>query len=151
QGQVRMALIRLAHYASWLHITGAGDVADSALNSGLIDVHWHHRRRIISEHVAKQERKMLRAIAGIAPAIEAGLPPTRSKVRDPYSSAEMAEFRRWAHWLRLPAQRQNVVAMLALCGGAGLTSAELMNVRYRDIVKLADGQLGVNVTVRTPR
>lgn len=150
-GQARMALIRLARYASWLHITGAGDVADSSLNSGLIDVYWHRRRRIITEHVAKQERKMLRAIAGIAPTIEAGLPSTRSKVRDPYSTAEMAEFRRWAHWLHLPAQRRNVLAMLTLCGGAGLTPAELMNVRYRDILELADGQLGVNVTVRTPR
>lgn len=150
-GQRRMALKRLSRFAAWLHTTGYAQLDERALNPDLIDYYWHHRRTVVTEQTAKQERKLLRALAGIAPSIERDLPASRSEVKSPYSESELRDFRRWAHWLRLPGHRRDASALLALCAGCGLSAGELMHVRRGHIVQLADQKLGVTVTVRSPR
>lgn len=150
-GKRRMALIRMTAFAAWLHTTGYAQLNERALNPDLIDYYWHHRRTVVTEQTAKQERKLLRAIAGIAPTIERNLPASRSEVKAPYSESELRDFRRWARWLRIPGHRRDALALLALCAGCGLSAGELMHVRRSHIIQLTDQKLGVTVTVRAPR
>jgi integrase len=61
------------------------------------------------------------------------------KVRDAFTKKQIATMHSWANSRTTLLKRQNAWAILGLAGGAGLTSAEIVNARVGDIVR--DGEL----------
>jgi integrase len=71
--------------------------------------------------------------------------PFQSERPQPYNRAELASMHSWAASLSTDLKKQNAHTLLALGGGAGLTAAEIVEVRIEDIVT---SDAGVIVTVR---
>jgi hypothetical protein len=57
----------------------------------------------------------------------------------PFAAADFQGLADWAESLSSPGRRRDAEAMLAFCGGAGLTGAELFNARAQDLVFRDDG------------
>ncbi len=60
------------------------------------------------------------------------------KVRSPFTTKQIASMHSWANSLTTVKKRQNAQALLGLAGGAGLTAAEIVNVRVADIHRDGD-------------
>ena len=59
--------------------------------------------------------------------------PPASRNMVPYSAKAMGQFHSWALSRNSDRRRHNAYSILALCGGAGLTAAELVGARIEDI------------------
>ena len=70
------------------------------------------------------------------------------RVRHAFSKKQIATMHSWANSRTTLLKRQNAWALLGLAGGAGLTSAEIVNSRVGDIVQEKDATF---VEVRGPR
>lgn len=73
------------------------------------------------------------------------IPLTPGKRRAPFSAKQIATMHSWANSLNTVLKRRNAWALLGLAGGAGLTAAEIMNVRGTDVDQEGD-VVSVNVT-----
>lgn len=72
------------------------------------------------------------------------------RVRAPFTAKQIATMHSWANSLTTVKKRQNAQALLGLAGGAGLTAAEIVDVRVTDIAR--DGDIVfVNVNGAHPR
>ena len=60
------------------------------------------------------------------------------KVRSPFAPKQIASMHSWANSLTTARKRQNAQALLGLAGGAGLTAAEIVDVRVSDIHREGD-------------
>lgn len=133
----------LAFFGDWIVQTGMVEL-DEALSEDIIDVYTADRGTEINPVMAERERKMLRRLAGMAPAVEKRAISTASAPERPYSDDELATFQHWASHQRTDHQRAACMAIFALSVGCGLTSGEILAARGADLLDL-DGVLAVRV------
>lgn len=133
----------LAYFCDWVAQTDMVDV-HAALAADVIDVYTEDRAREVAPVMAERERKMLRALAGIAPTVERRRVSTASQPERPYTPAEVARFHTWATHQRTEHQRLGCLAVFTLALGCGLTSGEIMAARGDDLINM-DGTPAVHV------
>lgn len=133
----------LAYFGDWIVQTGMVALED-ALAPDVIDVYRNDRANEVLPVMAERERKMLRALAGIAPSVERRAVSTVSEPERPYSDTELAVFHTWASHQRTPMQKLSCMAVFALAVGCGLTSSEILAARGSDL-HLIDGVPAVRV------
>jgi len=127
----------LAYFGDWVVQTGMVSLED-ALRPDVIDVYAADRGQEVIPVMAERERKMLRTLAGIAPAVEKRTVTTVSEPERPYTDAELAVFRTWATNQRTDYQRIGCLAVFVLGVGCGLTAAEMLSARGADLRTLDD-------------
>lgn len=145
---VKLGLGTLTGFADWVLSTGVGELDSSVLLPGVIDAYAAFRLREVAGAVAERERKMLRTIAGISNTREERVTSTSASPSKPYTREEQGEIRRWTDWQATEARRLDCLAIATLGLGCGLTAAEMMEARARDIIFLEDGLLGVGTNGR---
>lgn len=123
----------LAYFGDWVVQTGMVNL-DDCLTPDVIDVYRSDRAHEVLPVMAERERKMLRALAGIAPSVERRDVSTASEPQRPYSDAELAVFHTWASHQRTPRQQVGCMAVFGLAAGCGLTSSEILAVRDTDLL-----------------
>lgn len=78
-------------------------------------------------------RQLVKVGRELADADLVALPLHGGKVRAPFTPKQIASMHSWANSLTTVKKRQNAQALLGLAGGAGLTAAEIVEVRLADI------------------
>lgn len=143
------ALIVLTGYLDWVQLNGVCELDDAALDADVIDAFTAHRVLEVEPAVAARERKILRAVAGHPASIErASTFMTNASPTAPYTREEQGWIRRWAETQRSESRRVGCMTGAALGLGCGLTSAEMLAVRGKDLTVLADGMVGVQLQTR---
>lgn len=123
----------LAYFGDWVVQTRIVNLAE-ALSLDVIDVYTEDRGREVIAVMAERERKMLRTLAGLRPAVERRPVSTVSEPERPYTNGELAVFHTWAHNQRSDHQRIGCLAVFALGVGCGLTAGETLAVDGADLV-----------------
>ncbi|WP_141989414.1 tyrosine-type recombinase/integrase [Rhodoglobus vestalii] len=148
---VRTAMTVLTRYVAWVWATTGAELRfekiftqrllDAFVEIGLADRSPAYRfdvHRRIAVLIEKQTDARLKRIPEPAP----------SKKMVPYTSAELARFQSWALGQNSDRRRHNAYSILALCGGAGLSAAELIDTR---IEHLATDGVHITVSVQGSR
>lgn len=83
-------------------------------------------------------RQLVKIGRELADADLIAIPAPNGKVRSPFTTKQIASMHSWANSLTTVNKRQNAQALLGLAGGAGLTAAEIVEVRVCDIHRDGD-------------
>lgn len=83
-------------------------------------------------------RQLVKIGRELADADLIAIPAPNGKVRSPFTTKQIASMHSWANSLTTVNKRQNDQALLGLAGGAGLTAAEIVEVRVCDIHRDGD-------------
>jgi len=83
-------------------------------------------------------RQLVKIGRELADADLIAIPAPHGKVRSPFTPKQIASMHSWANSLTTVKKRQNAQALLGLAGGAGLTAAEIVNVRVADVRRDGD-------------
>jgi len=83
-------------------------------------------------------RQLVKIGRELADADLIAIPAPNGKVRSPFTTKQIASMHSWANSLTTVKKRQNAQALLGLAGGAGLTAAEIVDVRVSDIHRDGD-------------
>jgi integrase len=142
---VRTAMTILTRYIAWVWATTGAELSfekiftqrllDAFVQTGLADRSPAYRfdvYRRIAVLIEKQTDTRLKRIPEPAP----------SDNMVPYTAAEIARFQSWALGQNSDRRRHNAYSILALCGGAGLSAAELIDTRVEHLANE-----GVHTTV----
>lgn len=95
-------------------------------------------------------RQLVKIGRELADADLIAIPAPNGKVRSPFTTKQIASMHSWANSLTTVKKRQNAQALLGLAGGAGLTAAEIVNVRVADVHREGD-VVFVNITGKRAR
>lgn len=146
----------LAHFALWAtHISGLPLTTQAILRQSVID---RYITTQLHTHSAAAQSRAARALGRMASSSSnTPRPATRVKyaqaLASPYHPSETPWMWSWAKAQRTELQRINAHAVLGLCRGAGLTTAELLLTRVGDITLAPNASFitirGAN-TRRTP-
>lgn len=152
----REYLRHLAHLAHWAtHVSGLPLTTQTILRRSVID---RYIAGLLRTHSAAVQSRAARALGRLASSSSnAPRPATRVKyaqaLGSPYLPSATPWMWSWARAQRTELQRINAHAVLGLCRGAGLTTAELLLARVGDISITPDASIidvrGANVR-RTP-
>lgn len=144
-----MSMISL--FCTWVvTTTGCPPTVERVFAQAHLD---RYLRTRLGSHSESYRFDVSRALASIAETTlgtrlrQQPTPPAGEAVR-PHSAAERAVFVSWAKTLSTPLKRANAHTLLALAGGAGLTSQQIMDATVEDI-DFEDSR--AFVTVHQPR
>jgi integrase len=150
---VRTAMTVLTRYIAWVWVTTGAELRfdkiftqrllNAFVETGLADRSPAYRfdvHRRIAVLIENQTDTRLKRMPEPAP----------SKKMVPYTTAEIARFQSWALGQNSDRRRHNAYSILALCGGAGLSAAELIDTRVEHLA--TDGiHITVSVQGKRPR
>lgn len=144
----RKHAVALTAYLRWRSTTGRSTSPTDALTFEGIDAFFVHGMPDLSERSKRDYRSRLKAIAKRANASVAAPPSLKlgyNRVNPGYSAAEEVTLRRVALKQSNPEIRRRLCAIVGLCAGAGLSSAELRSLRRSDMFISNDGVMVVKV------
>lgn len=137
-----------AHYVEWAHFEKRWPLDGKVIWSRqLIDLYVNDRYSHLSEGTRRNYRSYLDRISRVLSPEEHPYeytPLNRKSTVPPYSSDEMAEFKRWAAFQSDPERRDRGMLMLVFCAGAGLRAVEIGLLMHEDITDTGNGYL-INV------
>ncbi len=149
----RRLMTMVGRFAAWVWAVRGGDLTlDGVFTDDLV-------RRFVADQLASASAtsrwdftRQLATIAERLAETRVGRLPAPAPGHNavPYSQAEIATMHSWASALPTELKRSNARATLGLAGGAGLTSAEIMEARVED-VQIVDGLTIVRVRGDRPR
>lgn len=150
----RKHAVAITSYLRWRSMKGYSTNASTSLTFEAIDAFFVHGMPDLSERSRRDYRSRLRAIAKrvnssvvAPPALELGY----NQVNPGYTNAEEVALRRVSLDQGDVVARRRLCAIVGLCCGAGLSSAELRALRRRDISINDDGMIVVTVPGDRPR
>jgi integrase len=139
----------LAHYLAGRYEEGQSILIGDALTYAAIDEDYSRRCGHLNDASRNDRRSRLRKIAeAVNPGLEAlprAVPLGHQSVKPGYSPQEELTIMRLAIRQRRPTARRNLSAVVGLCGGAGLDSVDLRNLRVRDIDDRDDSGISIDV------
>ncbi|PWC06566.1 hypothetical protein DF223_10715 [Mycetocola zhujimingii] len=126
-----------AHYVDW-SVSRAGYPLDARILFRRETIENYTRRAAteLSEGTLRNYRSMLLRISEVVLPEHKPVPMTPLNERSsiaPYSEAEEVLLRRWARGQNTAMKERKAMALLALCGGAGLKSIEVAELKRRDV------------------
>jgi hypothetical protein len=145
---IERALTVLATLGDWALFTGLSAPGPDLLRSDVIDAFCAQRKTEVSTAVAERERKQLRTLGGLENAREARESSTTAPPSTPYTVDEQNDIRHWTSVQPSEGGRRTCALIAALGLGAGLTAAEMMHARHRDVLTLPDGLPAIQVGQR---
>lgn len=148
----RRLMTMAGRFTSWVWAT-----TGAPLNVRAVYTQNHIDRFLLAEHKNSSalhrwglSRQLVKIGRELADADLVTLPAPDGTRRPPFSPGQIASMHGWANSLSTHFKRQNAWALLGLAGGAGLTAAEIVDVRVKDIT-LEDGYTFVSVRGGSPR
>lgn len=138
--KARRAMTITAHFHMWVWKRGGTTLtvpalyAQNNIDRFLESTHKHNSYT----HQWGVSRQLVSVGHELADADLITIPAPRGKRRAPFTAKQIATMHSWANTLNTVLKRRNAWALLGLAGGAGLTAAEIMNVRGTDVEQVGD-------------
>lgn len=139
----------LARYLAWRHQQGASVAISDAMTFTAIDDYYMRGMGRFKPASRNDGRSRLRRLAlDSNPSLDtppAAVPVGKVPIKPPYDAREEASIKRVVIKYKNPRTRRNLCGIVGLCGGAGLGSTDLKELRCRHVIDMGDKGIVVEI------